>query len=418
MSHITIRNFGPIKDIALPIKKYNIFIGNSGTGKSTLAKVICNAQWLEKELFVSKALENEIEGNPSWYIEQLTSYHHIDYYQFDNTFIEYRGDFLSFTYNAEDREYPFRYEINRDALSFKRHKTLYIPAERNMVAVIPNWFDIKLPQNNLRAFLSAWQECKISYTPDRPLTIAPFNAQYHTSKDGVSDMVSFANHKSLTLSNVASGIQSAVPLIALISYFTNPQLLKKLSSVTDRQNLSNIIEMVKSYRNHPDMEQLEVLGINSDGTLQIEGNRADFFKAQFENLVTFKGTRFFIEEPELSLFPHLQYELFKEIIKAINSSEHNSLTITTHSPYILSFISNYIYAHYLQKTKEIDVSDIVPAQLMIDGDNVTAYYLADGTATDILSKEPSLGIEIKDLDAVSDEIGSLWDNLLNRELKQ
>jgi len=37
---LIIKNFGPLKSIDIAIKKVNILIGNQGTGKSTIAKVL------------------------------------------------------------------------------------------------------------------------------------------------------------------------------------------------------------------------------------------------------------------------------------------------------------------------------------------------------------------------------------------
>ena len=64
------------------------------------------------------------------------------------------------------------------------------------------------------------------------------------------------------------------------------------------------------------------------------------------------------------------------------------------------------------------MSDIVPLELMIPQESVSAYLLKDGTATNILSDDYTLGIDIKDLDAVSKEIGSTWDDLVQREVNR
>ena len=37
---LTIRNFGPIKDMTLELRAVNILIGDQGTGKSTVAKLL------------------------------------------------------------------------------------------------------------------------------------------------------------------------------------------------------------------------------------------------------------------------------------------------------------------------------------------------------------------------------------------
>jgi predicted ATPase len=56
MSRIKIRNFGPIvngyleNDGWIDINKVTIFIGNQGSGKSTIAKLISTFTWIEKAL--------------------------------------------------------------------------------------------------------------------------------------------------------------------------------------------------------------------------------------------------------------------------------------------------------------------------------------------------------------------------------
>ncbi len=56
MSKIKIKNFGPIKegyaedDGWMDVKKVTVFIGNQGSGKSTVAKLISTFTWIEKVL--------------------------------------------------------------------------------------------------------------------------------------------------------------------------------------------------------------------------------------------------------------------------------------------------------------------------------------------------------------------------------
>lgn len=42
-------------------------------------------------------------------------------------------------------------------MGYKGVKVTYIPAERNMVAAIPNWFDVQLADDNIRSFMSDWE---------------------------------------------------------------------------------------------------------------------------------------------------------------------------------------------------------------------------------------------------------------------
>ena len=55
MSQIKVKNFGPIKSGFaenygfIDIRKITVFIGNQGTGKSSIAKLISTLSWLEKQ---------------------------------------------------------------------------------------------------------------------------------------------------------------------------------------------------------------------------------------------------------------------------------------------------------------------------------------------------------------------------------
>ena len=66
MSKIKIKNFGPIKagctenDGWIDIKKVTLFIGNQGSGKSTVAKLISTLTWLEKAMVRGDRRHNEI----------------------------------------------------------------------------------------------------------------------------------------------------------------------------------------------------------------------------------------------------------------------------------------------------------------------------------------------------------------------
>ena len=41
MEKLIIKNFGPISDIEIELKKYVVLIGDTSTGKSVIAKLIC-----------------------------------------------------------------------------------------------------------------------------------------------------------------------------------------------------------------------------------------------------------------------------------------------------------------------------------------------------------------------------------------
>ena len=48
MTHIIIKNIGPIKEVELDLNKINVFMGPQCSGKSTIAKIISYCSWYEK----------------------------------------------------------------------------------------------------------------------------------------------------------------------------------------------------------------------------------------------------------------------------------------------------------------------------------------------------------------------------------
>ena len=49
-------------------------------------------------------------------------------------------------------------------------KLLRIPAERNMVGAIPNWFSVRLQDNNILSFMTDWGDSRLIYTKDNRIT--------------------------------------------------------------------------------------------------------------------------------------------------------------------------------------------------------------------------------------------------------
>src|ERR1700733_14179377 len=104
MAKIKIKNFGPIKEGCLDdngwidIKKVTVFIGNQGSGKSTVAKLISTFTWMEKALTRGdyRVEDFEVEGVFKEYCE----YHKIENYFIDaslfiGSMVEYVGDSYS-----------------------------------------------------------------------------------------------------------------------------------------------------------------------------------------------------------------------------------------------------------------------------------------------------------------------------------
>lgn len=72
MSKIRIKNFGPIKEGFvensgwIDLKKVSVFIGNQGSGKSTVAKLISTLSWIEKSLYRENSSKSEVKRKPKF----------------------------------------------------------------------------------------------------------------------------------------------------------------------------------------------------------------------------------------------------------------------------------------------------------------------------------------------------------------
>jgi len=99
MSNITIRNFGAIKKHSDPIeiKKVTFFIGNQGSGKSTIAKLIATFMWIEKAL-VRGDYDKKWFRRKNRFKNTFLPYHRIENYLKENTFIRYEGEAYIITY--------------------------------------------------------------------------------------------------------------------------------------------------------------------------------------------------------------------------------------------------------------------------------------------------------------------------------
>ena len=133
---------------------------------------------------------------------------------------------------------------------------------------------------------------------------------------------------------------------------------------------------------------------------------------------------FVIEEPECNLFPTKQVELLRQIIGMIKNPNH-ILTITTHSPYLLSAMNNILFAGDLYKSggeelrKYIDT--IIPNGSLLDASECSVYSLGEEINEGIYCKsliDPETGmIDFNSLDGVSEELGEEFDKLQRAAIK-
>lgn len=127
---------------------------------------------------------------------------------------------------------------------------------------------------------------------------------------------------------------------------------------------------------------------------------------------------FVIEEPECNLFPSKQVDLLKEILRLVKHPAR-TLTITTHSPYLLSVMNNLLFAGMLVERygegikKQID--DVIPEVYRLNPGDCSVYSLGKdingGIYCRSLMDEETGMIDYNSLDGVSEELSNEFDEL-------
>ncbi|MDJ0511339.1 MAG: AAA family ATPase, partial [Crocosphaera sp.] len=134
---------------------------------------------------------------------------------------------------------------------------------------------------------------------------------------------------------------------------------------------------------------------------------------------------FFIEEPEAHLFPDSQKYMVEIFSLVFNlTEEKNGFFITTHSPYILTAFNNLIQAGNARKKilergnkpEELEkLFSIVSEDKILDIEDFGVYTLENGELKSIIDEENRL-IDETIIDEISDEIGDIFDKLVDLEL--
>lgn len=394
MDYIKIRNFGPISGLDIPLRKLNVFIGEQGVGKSTLAKLLsCCRDFVLYFKIVSHESREEVMS--------IFRMYGIEGYFRDDTYIEYSednafhlrykdGDFslsharvkpdklnklivsllaagISEAYNvlgmhAENMDTDMIERILKEkiALVYSNLRTsFYCPAERGVVGILSNALanillsNIPLPRP-LIEYMSFFEKARLEY---KPFKIPFLNLSY--SFDKGENLVT-VNGASVELEYASSGIQSVLPLLMVIDYCM--------------QN--------------------------------------EFFSS------------FTIEEPELNLFPTNQLHLIQTLIAKTNSesSKLGSWTITTHSPYLLSAFNISLLAGRIAERfpdASTTLAEIIDPALIIRPDEIAVYELTsdtDSCCRSIIDENIGL-IKSNYLDSVSDVISADFNRLYKMYVK-
>jgi len=369
---LTIRNFGPIKDMTLELRVVNILIGDQGTGKSTVAKLLS----VIKEVTIFPGKNLNINGEPaneeqtikffqSYFENQLEIYEIINYLKPDS-YIEFTNSFTHLKYVNQKIEVK---KISNNLKNKSTHLIGYIPAYREAAILL---------KNSLNAIAAVGTPLpKLFYFFGQNLINAKTKKSLYDYTDvlgvkykyvGDSDIIIMKNGEEINMEEASSAINSGIPLLIVFD---------------------NAIESV-----YP-----------TDARIYHNANTPYII----------------IEEPELNCFPTTQKKMMEHFISKMKYETSTGfdyycrLVITTHSPYILTSLNNLMYAYEVGQNHPEGATKIIDNKYWVNPDDVSAYMLlADGTFEDILDREENL-IKAEKIDAVSRVLNEQFEELSNIE---
>lgn len=373
MCRIRVKNFGPVKQGMIgsewiEIKKVTFFIGNQGSGKSSIAKLISTFSWMEKALIRGDFQEKHFTSH-NRYRKTYCAYHRIE-----NYFLNEKGEDIA-EIEYEGQEYAFTYRNGKFTIQRLPNtqgeltQVMYIPAERNLVSSSNNAELLKDFSPSLIDFVGEFVNARKDIKEPVKLPVNDVYVEYNRLNDTV--YIKGDGYK-VKLTEASSGFQAVVPLFLVSKYYAN---LVKQQSELGNTNMSS--DEKKRFKK----QVSEIWSVNKFSEEQkrdaISSIAKKFNKSAFVNI---------IEEPEQNLFPTSQKGILYSLLEFNNYNSGNKLILTTHSPYLLVYISLCIEANKLKQKVNTDelrsrLYEIVPSESAIDGNDLVVYQLneIDGT---------------------------------------
>ena len=398
---LTIKNFGPIKDVTIDLRKVNILIGEQATGKSTVAKVLSVCRYFSYIKWDgSFETPNPNESNFSLGLAAWGLSDHIK----SNSFIYYECQNYSLTVENKTVNFP-EYD-----------------AETNNITeiLIPVFSETLNPRS--KEFENLLFE--LENLKPKPNDGYGYEDSFWTVPPGF-----FQNNVAAVMDNpfylpAERGLQSIFSL--------GKSSIKNLSDALFNQ-LAKVDGILRRFKDEIEIEPLGIFYKNIDGRGYIRKGEETEYYSLFNAATGYQSTTpvvltmkyyngrrkkrktFIIEEPELNLFPKAQSELVNYLVYSTINFD-NTILLTTHSPYILTSLNNLMYAYEVGKKEPEEANKIIDKKYWINPDDVSAYMLlTDGTCEDIVDRDEGL-IKAEKIDDVTNILNEQFDALLNIEL--
>ncbi len=435
MQKIVIKNFGPIEDAEIDIKKILVLIGEQASGKSTIAKLIYFFQSLRDDLFrqIFDATEDIHESKTQFDIATQFAF------SIKEKFLDWFGSKVvvpsfELTYYFDTKKKKFvELSVKKSKLYVVLSKgffdTLFLDdakAIQNQLDAVRKessfWrklFSSESPLNkkllsNVNTILGIHQESQLYIVAGRSATVnysELFEKQFFsTILNNISENQKnrITSIDDILMYNFISRVielkrEYNLPVFEPIDYWgdgsDSSAILKKTSEknvaiLKGEYSIENKIEQIR-LSNSTQVITLAEASSGQQESLRILLDTLDIIRKTNQS----KALRI-IEEPEAHLFPVAQKHLVELLALMVNQNEYNQLIITTHSPYILSVFNNLLFAQRVvskNQTVKKEVANVIDKDFWLNASDFAAYSLSN----------KALGSEQKYCEAIFDEATGL-----------
>lgn len=347
MSRLIIKDVGPIHDVDIEMKRFNVFIGVQSSGKSTIAKIYSTCMWIEKEVCTTLDVQAVKDGEA--FRDLVERFHKMTGYFNESSEVHYQSDYVEIDYVRNQ----LRVSIVEGG-DYHRQKICYIPAERNMVT-LAELQGFEFGSTNIRSFLFDWYDARRLFTAANKTSVLQLGVNYFYDDGQLTykDRIEHVNGRTyqIPLASASSGLQSVVPLYIMLLYYSGKyfdlfgEKLSYLSKEKYRKMRQTITDQYILPKYHPKdlpsgrdarVERLnkDIKAGNTDALLLYRE-----YHDVIERLTTPVRTTFVIEEPEQNLFPDTQLQLLETLALLCQQQMEHGFTVTTHSPYVVNYLN-------------------------------------------------------------------------------
>lgn len=433
MQKIEIKYLGPVQELEMDIKDFNLLIGEQATGKSTVAKAI----------YFFRIIKSTLTD----YLCQV----------YDTAL--YNGNDVSDGFNKVLKKELKSIFISLFGYSWDLDKRLYLKYEY----ALGIWIDVKLNKNGKRKYISVRYSPKLTQTlkdlekealelfEQKPETTTI--SLVYASKERLRNYDNFKNSVNKIFDDYKETYYIPAGRSMLTLLVNNRSLLENdnLDLITRQfmQVIDNIHRVFEDgirnvHKRYPDGERR--FDVTKTAEMLISDLKGDYlYNAGKEYIVVedeeehsekipinfassgqqevlwllnqlyilmLKKEKAFviIEEPEAHLYPSLQSKVV-EFISYFANINNSSILITTHSPYILTSVNTlYCAGKVIEKnsTYSKKVYDIIDSNCEIDPQKVTALKINKDKSILNLINEELQELNTEMIDEISDSVNEKY----------